>query len=89
LQKSAEVIRDTTVVPGIYGHDGVPRNSRYSGHDRCARCICYYETRPFLLLAHKRPSLFLTNVNFHYMLSPVRLSSVVCLLSDTDFVVDS
>jgi len=32
------------------------RSSRYSGHERRVRCICYYETRPFLLLAHKRPS---------------------------------
>ena len=28
------------------------------GHDGRVRCICYYETRPFLLLAHKRPSPF-------------------------------
>jgi len=35
----------------------VSRSSRYSGHDR-VRCICYYETRPFLLLTHKRPSPF-------------------------------
>ena len=41
-----EVVRDTTVVSC---------SSRYSGHDRRVRCICYYETRPFLLLAHKRP----------------------------------
>jgi len=44
-----EVVRDTTVVS---------HSSRYSGHDRRVRCICYYETRPFLLLAHKRPSRF-------------------------------
>jgi len=44
-----EVVRDTTVVS---------RSSRYSGHDRHVRCICYYETWPFLLLAHKRPSPF-------------------------------
>ena len=36
----------------------VSRSSRYSGHDHRVRCICYYETRPLLLLAHKRPSPF-------------------------------
>ena len=41
----------------------VSPSSRYSGHDHRVRCTCYYETRPFLLLAHKRPSPFLANVN--------------------------
>jgi len=37
---------------------GMSRSSRYSGHDQRVGYICYYETRPFLLLVHKRPSPF-------------------------------
>jgi len=44
LHIKLEVVRDTTVVS---------RSSRYSGHDRRVRCICYYQTRPFFCLPQK------------------------------------
>jgi len=59
--------------------DGLSRSSRYSGHYRRVRCICYYETRLFLLLAHKRPSPF-------FYTYPHKKP---CFTLINDFVVDS
>jgi len=52
----------------------VSRSSRYSGHDRRVRCICYYETRPFLLLGERRKISLTptTRVQFRQHISDLR-----------------
>jgi len=57
-QKMVPVFQCKFFVPVASGIKIGSPSSRYSRHDRRVRCICYYETRPFLLLAHKRPSPF-------------------------------
>jgi len=71
--------RWSMVVPGNYGDDGRVSSSRYSGHGRPVRYICYYKTQPFFYLPTKHLAPFSIHI-------PTKKPSFTLI---NDFVVDS